>query len=396
MNTVGVGVVNFETTMKMSFPLTVVETHTIQQAKANNVEQQQQVFKHSSIGPVTSTSNSGVRVKSISSMTAATATSLLEDTEYLTDHDDGEEEEEEMDNKHMPNDENSAKITAFNEPVSRRTTTIGNERYPAVVSFPEEDNELFSEEEKVAAPLGVPVPTSLAFSEDEIVAAGADTTTPDLSSFSKDDTRLDDERRTTTRRPSILKPTDTEIPIKNRGWKNLPKLDPNRTSTSLSSQSVTRTAAAVSRTTMSRRVVSFTTVEIRCYDQCVGDNPAVSIGTPISLDWTYEPMDRLHVDDYEGARGVRRQPRQMMMNFYCRRHVLTFCFNVTDSELDQAERAATLVRNQRSRTRALLFAAPLEDAITSAARKTKRALQKKKKTAPSTTDSRQTRTATCA
>merc|ERR1719506_2664911 len=36
------------------------------------------------------------------------------------------------------------------------------------------------------------------------------------------------------------------------------------------------------------RVVQFSTVEIRLYGQCLGDNPSVSRGAPISLDWDYD------------------------------------------------------------------------------------------------------------
>lgn len=169
------------------------------------------------------------------------------------------------------------------------------------------------------------------------------------------------------RRGSIIKPADMEIPVKNRGWKNLPKADLSK----IARPVVAR--RAVSCPTLKRQV-SFRHVEIRCYDQCVGDNPAVSYGTPIQLDWHYEEMAPLDLDAYERERGVRRNPRQMMMNYFNRRHVLTYRCGVTEEDLVSAERAANRIRAQRAVTRALLPAAIVEDLFTSGVRKTKRAL----------------------
>lgn len=175
------------------------------------------------------------------------------------------------------------------------------------------------------------------------------------------------------RRRSILKPTDMEIPVKNRGWKNLPKADLSKASPVV--VAATRTSACPTK----RRQVSFLNVEIRCYDQCVGDNPAVSYGTPISLDWNFEEMAPLELDVYESARvGNRRNPRQMMMNYYNRRHVLTLSCGVTEDELLKAEKAANKIRSQRALTRALLPASKVEDFFSSGLRKTKRALNNKK------------------
>merc|ERR1712224_928579 len=36
-----------------------------------------------------------------------------------------------------------------------------------------------------------------------------------------------------------------------------------------------------------RRSVSFSSVQVREYDLCLGDNPSVGTGAPVSLDWSY-------------------------------------------------------------------------------------------------------------
>jgi hypothetical protein len=62
------------------------------------------------------------------------------------------------------------------------------------------------------------------------------------------------------------------------------------------------------------------------------------------------------------------------MNYFQRRTLLSYRYGITDKELDEAARAADKIRHQRSVTRALLPTFLLEDLVTSAARKTKRAL----------------------
>jgi len=173
---------------------------------------------------------------------------------------------------------------------------------------------------------------------------------------------------------TILKRDGTEIPISNKGWKNLPKLDllklpPNRATTSKRCSSA------------NPRRVQFQAVIVRCYDQCIGDNPAVSYGTPISLDWTYEQMAPVDFDAYETLRSdQRRTLRQMMLNYYNRRNILIYRFGYTEAEVNAAEKLANKVRSQRSLTRALLPTALLEDMVSSAARKTKRKFGLKNRT----------------
>ena len=177
-------------------------------------------------------------------------------------------------------------------------------------------------------------------------------------------------------RKSILKPSDTEVPIKNKGWKALPKLLSSTETDATTPRSCVRPSTPT--TVLAKRTVQFELVMIRCYDQCVGDNPAVSYGTPVSLDWGYEEMEPIDLDLYEATRGKRRNPRQMMMNYFNRRNLLSYRFGVSEEEIVKAEKAAAKIRNQRSVTRALLPAAKIEDMVTSGIRKTKRMLKKNK------------------
>jgi hypothetical protein len=62
--------------------------------------------------------------------------------------------------------------------------------------------------------------------------------------------------------------------------------------------------------------VAFSSVVIREYDQTIGDNPSVSYGPPISLDWEYTQLQTVTLEHYEAHRPPRRSMRQMCMNYY--------------------------------------------------------------------------------
>lgn len=125
------------------------------------------------------------------------------------------------------------------------------------------------------------------------------------------------------------------------------------------------------------RVVSFGDISIRSYDQTIGDNPSVTCGPPIGLDWTYEEYNATSVDEYELARAPRRKPRQMMINYYNRKNLLTWRFGVSEEELSKAESEANRTKFQRAVTKVLLPAQKLEEVVQSAARKTKRLMKHK-------------------
>ena len=58
-----------------------------------------------------------------------------------------------------------------------------------------------------------------------------------------------------------------------------------------------------------KKNVRFSTIHVREYDLCLGDNPAVARGAPISLDWNYH--DRVHVysclEDFEQSKYSSRR-----------------------------------------------------------------------------------------
>lgn len=62
------------------------------------------------------------------------------------------------------------------------------------------------------------------------------------------------------------------------------------------------------------RRVYFDEICIREYPQVLGDNPAVSEGVPLSLDWEYQNQYKINVEMYEYTRApVRRRSRKKLM-----------------------------------------------------------------------------------
>ena len=174
------------------------------------------------------------------------------------------------------------------------------------------------------------------------------------------------------RRPSIKEYDFASIPIKDKpnAWKQLPKPDLGFIRTMSAPES---TIDRPSRDSLKvPRKVRFHEIQFREYEQTIGDNPCVSYGPPISLDWDYEECESIDVEEYEANRGRRRGMREMIMNYYVRTNLLTFKYGATEKELKAATKAANREKRCRAITKALLPYQLVEDIAQSAVRKTKR------------------------
>ncbi|KAL3788917.1 hypothetical protein ACHAWO_001548 [Cyclotella atomus] len=58
-----------------------------------------------------------------------------------------------------------------------------------------------------------------------------------------------------------------------------------------------------------KRRISFATVSIREYDQTIGDSPFCLNGAPITLDWSFQEIETISVDQYEHSRQPFRRCR---------------------------------------------------------------------------------------
>ena len=102
-----------------------------------------------------------------------------------------------------------------------------------------------------------------------------------------------------------------------------------------------------------------------------------SYGPPVTLGWEYEEYVPLAVEAYEAARPPRRDLREMGLNYYQRRDLLSAA-GFEEADLRGAERELGKEQRRRELTRAvasryLLFKSA--DAVESAGRKFKRLLR---------------------
>jgi hypothetical protein len=118
--------------------------------------------------------------------------------------------------------------------------------------------------------------------------------------------------------------------------------------------------------------VKFDKILIRSYGQTLGDNPSVSYGPPIQLDWDYAQHDAIDLDDYEDALPPRRKLRQMVLSYYHRKNVLTWQYGYSEEVLKKAKKDVERIQMKRSITNTFLPVMFIETFIESAGRKAKR------------------------
>lgn len=206
--------------------------------------------------------------------------------------------------------------------------------------------------------------------EEEIISP------PDSHEAQNESSKLAVIQDSTKSKKSSIKPYNIgDIPIHDRRccWKQLPK--PNLHAIRNQMISPRRHCENEQETVVAerlKRAVSFTTVVFREYDQILGDNPGVSYGPPLGLDWTFEEMEALEIDVYERLRGKRRTFRQMMLNSYNRTNILVHYCGYGEDEIKVAVKNVKRIKRSRALTKALLPAQVFEEALQSAMRKTKR------------------------
>lgn len=128
------------------------------------------------------------------------------------------------------------------------------------------------------------------------------------------------------------------------------------------------------------RSVRFGEVSVRSFDRTIGDNPAVAIGTPISLDWTFIQQDPMGIDDFEAIRNDRRKKdenpsitlRRLNLSYHQRRSILKFYGGLTEEEIDETEKEMNRIRRQRNVTALVSNFWRVEDAMHTIGRRVKR------------------------
>jgi hypothetical protein len=100
-----------------------------------------------------------------------------------------------------------------------------------------------------------------------------------------------------------------------------------------------------------KRKVHFKLVQIRFYEQVIGDNPSCSSGAPISLGWNYVPEFTLPLDHFEIARGpMRRHELDLILTRRQRKSLLMEELGYSYTDIVESIRAAVKVKRQRRST----------------------------------------------
>lgn len=177
-------------------------------------------------------------------------------------------------------------------------------------------------------------------------------------------------RRSIIRQDSLVQSVDQMFIKEERcSWKSMP---PPNLDQIIKTRSVSDSAIPSSTQTKARRRVTFDKISFREFAQTIGDNPSVSYGTPVSLDWDYEDTIQTTVGDYELERPPRRKMRNMILNYYHRKNLLTHVCGFSEAEVKEAAKEANKIKGQRNMTRTLLPYMAIDHAVRAGVRKVKR------------------------
>ncbi|KAL3923811.1 MAG: hypothetical protein SGILL_001427 [Bacillariaceae sp.] len=106
-------------------------------------------------------------------------------------------------------------------------------------------------------------------------------------------------------------------------------------------------------TKLSQRRVNFDSIMIREYDRTLGDNPATTHGPPLTLDWQYEDVSPIKLDEYEEQRAPRRITHQMMIPGNTREAILLSQTPTTKKQIQTMVSEVKSHRHQRQVTVAM-------------------------------------------
>ena len=134
----------------------------------------------------------------------------------------------------------------------------------------------------------------------------------------------------------------------------------------------------VENTTTERKTrLIWGSVQIREYNRIVGDNPGVSVGPPLTLDWDYYEHEPIGLTDYEETRQKRKNFWRLRLSSVTRRNMLKNVFGISDEEIAAAEKGIEVIRKKRELTaKQSKLSTSVETAFQSARRKIRKRFSK--------------------
>jgi hypothetical protein len=67
-----------------------------------------------------------------------------------------------------------------------------------------------------------------------------------------------------------------------------------------------------------RRSVNFSTIEVRSHPMIMGDNPSVSSGPPVTIDWEHQDVELFDVSAYEESKPKKRTKQEILIPAHLR------------------------------------------------------------------------------
>ena len=100
-----------------------------------------------------------------------------------------------------------------------------------------------------------------------------------------------------------------------------------------------------------KRNVSFSHLQVREYDITLGDNPSVSSGLPISLDWNYNPHERVaSIEAFESVR-IRRNSSELVLSDRQRDGLLNSRADISFTDVNMVLQDVAAARLERKMSR---------------------------------------------
>jgi hypothetical protein len=150
----------------------------------------------------------------------------------------------------------------------------------------------------------------------------------------------------------------------------------HRDGDSVSTSSVTTCSVAApspEKKKQKKPQVSFDTVSVRVYSITLGDHPS-STGAPLSLDWDYEQVPPMDLNEYEYHNQKSRRKPIHVLSKSERKNIL-LKLGYSKEEIKRAKKEVSRVQRQRRTTELFLPMFKIEEAVSAGRRKVQRSLR---------------------
>lgn len=138
---------------------------------------------------------------------------------------------------------------------------------------------------------------------------------------------------------------------------------------------ITSTSSAANKNS-----VTFGLIVVREYKMTLGDNPSVSYGAPVQLDWEYQEQDSQDLEEYEKSRTSRRHLRHLVLNHYQRMEILEAA-GFSHGDIRRAQAEMNRLKRQRAQTQVTAPTSEITQSVVAVGSKVKNLFGRKKKKA---------------